>query len=234
MEKLTRPIYAIEIVFFVGAATLLALLALRSAIPGPDSTGGPSRACGLAASGGNGAFSVGRTCEYCPWPERVPTTWPAMRIPDVCARRAALGRTVVAGQARRSDARWIVRTPGWRRRAVFLLCHDAHHMPNRRVIALAHMASLARPRADRALDPGRHRLPRFSSAHQASRRCRLADPDQRTPRTMYASRCARRALRSAHVNISQWCVGETSGEVRNLRDRTHRTESRHGPAIYSC
>src|ERR1700739_4870191 len=34
MEKLTRPIYAIEIVFFVGAATLLALLALRSAIPG--------------------------------------------------------------------------------------------------------------------------------------------------------------------------------------------------------
>jgi hypothetical protein len=34
MEKLTQPIYAIEIVFFVGAATLLALLALRSAIPG--------------------------------------------------------------------------------------------------------------------------------------------------------------------------------------------------------
>jgi hypothetical protein len=34
MEKLTHPIYVIEIVFFAGAATILAILALRSAIPG--------------------------------------------------------------------------------------------------------------------------------------------------------------------------------------------------------
>jgi hypothetical protein len=34
MEKLAQPIYAIEIVFFAGAATILAVLALRSAIPG--------------------------------------------------------------------------------------------------------------------------------------------------------------------------------------------------------